>query len=508
MLSTIGNYSLEKGRGRSVVHLLFQNAQNDSDAARAFRKLDKNVQRILADMFVDMSTDAAEKLGTIKAAGMLDKINTTGDGGVRSAISQEAKSPTYEQLVSKDPISVDDKVLLVPATSAIKAKAEETAQIYGNDDVATVPFMDRPYVVQRKSDGTYSVGVIGKGSGGFIANDMSEDGFSSFADASEYAIRWILANDNEFKTKWRKTYAELTTNKTPTDDPDIRYKVSTGDVNTKEDFNYSQLNWAKDAGIITGKDLAIFERTINNEIFRGKKPQTADGEYIIDTGKCLMFTDGDFHNPTLSRVIVFATEYESLIDEAKRRIKEDAENTGDTQISQRVIENIHGPGFAIEYTSPVHGANARKNRRRKGKTGTGSNPGYRAKSLRERLAEEGLAHLLDGDYATDNKLAVREDTSAPALLSKVDEATVTPGQRNNLGKYREQLEKVNAQKAILKQQHKEHQRFLYRTKAPLCKGSWHANSVTEGLLPTEWVAGLSSKGSEGTRLHLLPKGAD
>lgn len=65
---------------------LFQDAENDSDAARAFRKLDKNVQNILADLFVDMSTDAAEKLGTIKAAGMLDKINTTGDGGVRYSL--------------------------------------------------------------------------------------------------------------------------------------------------------------------------------------------------------------------------------------------------------------------------------------------------------------------------------------------------------------------------------------------------------------------------------------
>lgn len=61
----------------------FKHADSDSDAANAFRKLDKNVQNILADLFVDMSTDAAEKISTIKAAGLLDKINTTGDGGVR-----------------------------------------------------------------------------------------------------------------------------------------------------------------------------------------------------------------------------------------------------------------------------------------------------------------------------------------------------------------------------------------------------------------------------------------
>ena len=61
----------------------FKKADSDSEADNAFRKLDKNVQQILADLFVDMSTDATEKISTIKAAGMLDKINTTGEGGVR-----------------------------------------------------------------------------------------------------------------------------------------------------------------------------------------------------------------------------------------------------------------------------------------------------------------------------------------------------------------------------------------------------------------------------------------
>ena len=60
----------------------FKHADSDSDAANAFRKLDKNVQQILADLFVDMSTTAAERLSTIKAAGMTEKI-TTGDGGVK-----------------------------------------------------------------------------------------------------------------------------------------------------------------------------------------------------------------------------------------------------------------------------------------------------------------------------------------------------------------------------------------------------------------------------------------
>ena len=178
-------------------------------------------------------------------------------------------------------------------------------------------------------------------------------------------------------------------------------RYSSQETDVDKDFDYSDLNWASDLGIITAKDRAIFERTINNEIYRGAKPQSANGEYIIDTGKCLMFTDGDFHSPTLSRVIVFDTEYESLLDEAKRRMLYEARNTGDVQASKRAIENIYGPGFAIEYTQSAHGANAWKNRGRKGSNGSRTGQRAKAKSIKEMLAAEGKEHLLLSSQETD-----------------------------------------------------------------------------------------------------------
>lgn len=62
---------------------IFRNVEPDSLAAKEFQKFDANVKQILADMFVDMSLDAGEKLSTIKAAGMTEKI-TTYEGGVKS----------------------------------------------------------------------------------------------------------------------------------------------------------------------------------------------------------------------------------------------------------------------------------------------------------------------------------------------------------------------------------------------------------------------------------------
>lgn len=100
---------------------------------------------------------------------------------------------------------------LAPTTPAIRSEAEEAEQIYGQDAAPTLRLMDREYVVQRKSNGTYSVSVVSsKRESAFAAVDVTKDGFTSFADASEYAIRWILANDPDFKNKWKKTYAKLT----------------------------------------------------------------------------------------------------------------------------------------------------------------------------------------------------------------------------------------------------------------------------------------------------------
>ncbi len=215
------------------------------------------------------------------------------------------------------------------------------------------------------------------------------------------------------------------------------------------DFDYSDLNWATDLDIITAKDRAIFERTINNEIYRGAKPQSANGEYIIDTGKCLMFTDGDFHNPTLSRVIVFATEYESLTDYAKRRIIDEAETTGQVQLSLSAIESIFGQGFVSSYTRPAGQTYAGQNRGRKRSNGSGTAQTTRAKSLKERLAEEGKEHLLYSTQETDN--ISNRDLLANAfefVVQNSDEYKLLQEYKDRiklLNEYEEKLGKLNAE---------------------------------------------------------------
>ena len=59
-----------------------RNVEPDSMAAKEFAKIEANAKKILADMFVDMSIDAGEKLGTIREAGQLNKM-TASEGGVK-----------------------------------------------------------------------------------------------------------------------------------------------------------------------------------------------------------------------------------------------------------------------------------------------------------------------------------------------------------------------------------------------------------------------------------------
>ena len=202
-----------------------------------------------------------------------------------------------------------------------------------------------------------------------------------------------------------------------------REQYSSQGTDFTKEFDYSELNWARDLGIINAKDIAIFERAIRNEILRGAKPQSANGEYIIDTGRCLMFTDGDFHNPTLSRVIEFVTEYESLTADAKEMIYDEAKATGEVHQSIQTIEKMFGSGFVSIRNQPTGRSYGWQAGGRKGSNR--NRIAQNSRSLKERFAEEGLSHLLEDDEVFSSQETdadyIRYDRRAILKESKVDE---------------------------------------------------------------------------------------
>lgn len=248
--------------------------------------------------------------------------------------------------------------------------------------------------------------------------------------------------------------------------PDIRYKLPTVDSDPYGDFNYSGLNWARNLGIITSKDTAIFERTINNEILRGKEPNSANGEYIIDTGKCLMFTDGDFHAPTLSRVVVFETEYESLTADAKELIYNDAKVTGDLQESLALIEETFGPGFASAYDARDYRTDGRQNGRGKGNNSSQPYRRNRPRSLKEILAQQGIKNFkLPAGEDADQRQAARDTLSRyqEALRDQKDDTHLMEVEFRRIARAYETQErrgekKIEDLRARLKDEAKKHRK--------------------------------------------------
>ena len=120
---------------------IFKNVQPDSLAAQEFARFDANTKQILADMFVDMSIDAGEKLSTIKAAGLTEKI-TTEDGGVkrkRQVFDSESKSPySYSSFVKKPDMRIVQIDGTVPDNRAdIVVQAKKNAASVGKVDPKT-----------------------------------------------------------------------------------------------------------------------------------------------------------------------------------------------------------------------------------------------------------------------------------------------------------------------------------------------------------------------------------
>lgn len=80
----------------------FRNVEPDSLAAREFARFDENVKQILADMFVDMSIDAGEKLSTIHTAGLGEKITANEGGSFKYKLNVNAKSELHKALYDRN----------------------------------------------------------------------------------------------------------------------------------------------------------------------------------------------------------------------------------------------------------------------------------------------------------------------------------------------------------------------------------------------------------------------
>lgn len=78
--------------------------------------------------------------------------------------------------------------------------------------------------------------------------------------------------------------------------------------------------------------------------------QTKNGEYILSVNNKLIFTDGNFDAPSISRVIVVNAEYESIIEEVRDTVYEIEEGYGSKVDSMvHFYEGLSNEGIVTEY---------------------------------------------------------------------------------------------------------------------------------------------------------------
>ena len=105
-------------------------------------------------------------------------------------------------------------------------------------------------------------------------------------------------------------------------------------------------SWVYD--VLEGAELRKLESTlmdirIGND---GRFVRTRNGEYIVQTDNKLIYTNGDYDNPEITKIIEFHDDYETNIDDARRMIY-GAEKRGEARYREalQAIEDSFGKGF-------------------------------------------------------------------------------------------------------------------------------------------------------------------
>ncbi len=111
--------------------------------------------------------------------------------------------------------------------------------------------------------------------------------------------------------------------------------------------------------VLNDENLVVLESSLHNISYVQSKyfPKSSDGEFIIESSNVLIYTNGDFENPRVSKIIIINSEYETEIDDIRRQIYEVEKGKSTFEMATRIIENSYGYGC----TSVITGENYRAN---------------------------------------------------------------------------------------------------------------------------------------------------
>ena len=146
--------------------------------------------------------------------------------------------------------------------------------------------------------------------------------------------------------------------------------------NRKYSREYSGKNveWAVNNDIITENERAAFFHKVADVRKLGHKcRQTASGDYILEIGNKLLFTDADWKSPSLHMVVSFSDNSENSMLYAKEIIFNEAKSEADYNRARQIIEDTYWPGYVEFDYSRDHKADVGQTAGRKGSNSKANN---------------------------------------------------------------------------------------------------------------------------------------
>ena len=195
-----------------------------------------------------------------------------------------------------------------------------------------------------------------------------------------------------------------------------------------EGYATDSTNWAYENFIIDETDRARFYEVIADLNKRNYSvPRNKNGVYMIEHNNKIMFTDGDFKAPTLSKVIVFAENYDANMAYVKGRIFDEERRTAGHGEAVELLNRMYGDGFIHEYNARNYQRDDWQDRRGEGSNRRSTGKAGSGRRIFKGQYQERTSPLTDRDVleaaANDVGISDMSDAEQAALQTFKDRLT-------------------------------------------------------------------------------------
>ena len=138
---------------------------------------------------------------------------------------------------------------------------------------------------------------------------------------------------------------------------DVKYSITNKYIDEETGFEYNEVTDRNDWGkVLNRKDFGIFYSVIGEADVLNYKgfQKSAEGDIIVAVGNKLIYHDGNYQNPAISKVIVFNDNDETNIDIARRAIYDYENQNIPFEECAGIVNRTLGYGYIREYDARNH----------------------------------------------------------------------------------------------------------------------------------------------------------